>query len=149
MEYSPTTYQAEKDTGARRENGASNLQRLKPIHLKIVKLHIEGLGTTAIALKLGRSIGSISCILHDPLVKSLMQKVRESQEADLDALFGKVVDRVRDGLESERGLDANLKTIDRYVKLQQIKVDDRGPETAEDVIQRMLNIQINISNGNA
>lgn len=148
-QYDPVVYQEEKDLGVRSPTGALNLKKLSPRHIKIVKLHIGGKGTSAIASELDMTPGTVSRILSDPLVKSILQKVKDMHQQELDALFGNVVGALRKGLGDEMGLDANLKTIDRYVKVQGLKDERAGPETAEDVIQRMLQINIQVNNGNA
>ena len=147
-------YEQEKELGIRRENGARNLSKLKPIHYKLIELHISGMSNNEIARRLRKSVPTISIWLNDPLVISELDKYYKAEDARFKALYSKTIDVIEDALNTEKhGINTNMKAARLYLQAHRKFDEDSGPEkeTAEDIVQRVMNaIQVNVTvnNGN-
>ena len=162
-DYSPTLYQEEKLKGLRRDNGARNLTRLRPIHYQILRMHLSGMNNEEIARQVGKTSSTISRILTDPLVLSLLDNHYKAEDARFKALYPKVIDAIDDALDKNNNPKLRLEAADRYLRAHQkfdkaSQLEKKEEETAEDVIARMLaavqvnmhgegNTQININIG--
>jgi hypothetical protein len=147
-------YELEKVLGTRRASGTLNLKRLKPKHLRIIELHCMGHRNKDIAAELGMSQTYVSIVLTDPLVVQEIQMRSTEARHEFDALRFAANDVVRDALEEHRPMGQRLRAADMFYKAQgdyQPVRDGAGVETAEDVIQRMLtlNLQVNVTNSRA
>ena len=145
------SYEEEKQLGLRRADGSMNLTQLKPIHHRMLALYMAGFSQTDIARTLQKTDATISRWLHDPLVLLELDRFYKSQQLRLKAIAGKAVDAVDQALDAD-SLSDRLKGVDRYTKLRESLGDkDQGENTAEDVIERLLqqiNIQVNIGDQN-
>ncbi len=141
------SYQLEKQLGLRGENGRKLIQKLKPKHHRCVELHLAGVATKEIALALGVTEDTIWGWLRDPLVQEKVQQGRQMFEGEFDALYGRAIDAVRSGL-GDVDPTHRLRAAAIYFKQKQeaaaLKVGG-GKETAEDVIARMLQVNIQIN----
>ena len=141
-------YELEKISGKRNASGATKLVKLKEKHKTIVNLHIRGFSGRQISAAMGVSRTQVSTILHDPLCQDVIKKAHQEVEEEFSALYGRVVDTIRDGLDKEMGMDCRLKSVDRYAKMKQVNGDQgKGPETAEDVVERILQLNIHVNAG--
>lgn len=145
-------YLVEKSLGLRRENGAMKLKRLTARHLKILGMHLEGKSLENICMECNITMATASRVLNDPLAVAILKRVYTSRESEIQALGGKAIAAVRDGLTHD-SMGVKLRAVDKYAKLREVMLPKGGDrETAEDVIQRMLsqanfvnsNVQINI-----
>lgn len=146
-------YLIEKITGVRRETGALKLKRLTNRHMKIIGMHLEGMSLEQIAMNARVSIPTVSRVLNDPLATAILQKIYKGREEEIKALTGKAIDVVRKGMDGEQPMGVRLRAVDRLAKLREtVLPKDKGAESAEDVIARMLerttiigeNVQINV-----
>ena len=148
--YSPVLYNIQKDIGIRRENGAAKLQKLKPIHKQIIAMHLSGIPATEISAVLNLKYGNVHRVLNDPLAKAFITDFDDMTRKEFDALRFKANAAIRAGLDGN-DIHTRLRSADLFSK----RAGDYHPklvesqETAEDVIKRILalNIQVNVSTG--
>ena len=147
-------YLTEKMLGMRRMNGAMKLQRLTHRHLKIIGMHLEGHSLEMIAMNMPCSINTVSRVLNDPLSQVILKRTYEDRKGEVQALGGKAIAAVREGLDERHPVGTRLRAVDRFAKIRQTMLgEDAGEDSAEDVIARMLsrmnvagdvNIQVNV-----
>ena len=132
-------YEVEKRVGIRRGDGSRNLRRLSNRHIRIIAKHLRGDSSESIGASIGCTVVTISRILHDPLAEQLITTVFKARQKEIGALAGEAIDAVRTGLRLKNDNRTRLTAVDKYIKLAEvINKDSSGPETAEDVIARML-----------
>lgn len=142
-------YEQEKAQGLRRPDGSLNLKQLKPVHMKMIEMHLNGTKNAEIARALNKTQATISRWLSDPLVVGVLEQAYKAEDARFKALYSKVVDVIEDGLNmNKHSIGVNLKAADKYLKAHDKydKARNSDTETAEDVIARVFN-QLNV-NGN-
>ena len=151
--YKSPTYQTEKRQGLRRANGARKLKKLSSRHLEIISRHLQGESGETIAILMGCTIITVSRILNDPLAQDLLSTIFRDRQNEIDALAGKAIAVVRDGLDEKRDMRIRLGAVDKFTKLKDsIGKEDDTAKTAEDVVQEIFakltvtgkNVQINI-----
>lgn len=126
--------------GDRGNLGASEkkLMRLRPIHRRIILLHLMGLSQLDIVSITGHSSGAISRILRDPLSRPYMDAHISMTNQELESLLGLAVDAVRTGLMSDSET-TRLKASDHFFKATgRYGEAAKSAESAEDVIGRAL-----------
>lgn len=148
-------YELEKEGGIRRETGAIYLKQLKAKHLRIIALHLRGMSNKKVALETGRSEAWISTVLSDPLSKRYLERFRQQEEGRLLGLFSRSIDAVEESLDA-RLADARpnhgvrLKGADMAFKLTgAYAIADEQAETAEDVVARILQVNVQVNNNAA
>ena len=152
--YSVERYEEEKLSGKRRESGALNLKRLRPKHIQVLALHLQGMKQSHIANRLGLSQPWVSNVISDPLSQEYITQFLEEQKGRLTGLFARSLDAVQEGLEAVHPTSDNplygtrLKAADMVFKLQG-SYDEvvSSDESAEDVIERMLQVNVQVNTG--
>lgn len=145
-----TKYEQEKARGLRRADGSLNLKTLKPIHMKMIELHLQGSKNGDICKALHKTPATISRWMSDPLVTNVLEDIYKQEDARLKALFPKVVDVIDDALDMQKhSIGVNLKAADKWLKVHKKydQKDDPTHQTAEDIIQQVF-AQMNISGDN-
>lgn len=152
--YRETRYEAEKRQGLRRKNGARKLKKLSNRHLKILRMHLEGKSGEEIAANMNVTFITVSRVLNDPLAKELIATVYKDRQGEIDALAGKAIDAVRQGLDSNNTRE-KLTAVGSFTKLKDvIGKEETSAKTAEDVVAEIFkrsnveNLQINIGKNN-
>ena len=144
-------YEMEKAAGVRRADGSLNLKTLKPIHHKLIELHIQGEKNSAISRRLNKTEATISRWLSDPLIISALDDIYKAQDARFKALYGNVIDVIQDGLNKDKhDIGTNLKAADKWLRAHKKFEPDRSQDqnkTAEDIIQQVFS-QMNITGDN-
>lgn len=135
-------YLAEKLDGTRNPNGSKKLKELKPVHEEMIAMHLEGFRNKDIALAFNVTDSTVSIVLSDPLAVAVIQQARKENEARFNNLYGKAIDVIEDSVMPHQGIDTRLKGAALYFKEAGNK-GDGDKETAEDVIQKIINMQIN------
>lgn len=109
-------YQFEKAMGHRLPNGAMPLKNVTPRHLLIASKFMSGAGVNQIALAFHCRASTISRILHDPQISSLIKIGREAYDEELKSLLPLAVEAIRGAL-----CDPNVKTrlaaVDRFARM--------------------------------
>lgn len=154
--YNTAQYESEKRTGIRRANGARKLKKLSNKHLAIIAQHLDGKSGEEIATTMRIRVVTVSRILNDPMVKQLTNRIFSDRQQELDALAGKAIGVVRQGLDSEN-MREKLSAVDKYSKLKDtIGTEESSAESVEDIVDRIfkgvstenLNVQINVGDRN-
>ena len=155
--YKSPTYETEKRQGIRRGNGAKKLKKLSNRHLQILSRHLQGESGEMISDCMGITVITVSRILNDPLCKSLLSRIYEDRQNELDALAGDAIDVVRQGLQGDHTIRERLTAVDKFTKLKDsIGSEEASGKTAEDIVSEIFNrvtfkdstVQINIGKGN-
>lgn len=155
--YNTTQYEREKRQGIRKTNGARKLKKLSNRHLRIISMHLEGNSGEYIAAVMRVTVITVSRILNDPLAINLLGTIYKDRQGEIDALAGKAIEAVRDGLHEKRDMRIRLGAVDKYTKLKDsIGKEETSAKTAEDVVAEIFNrvtlgntnIQVNIGKGN-
>jgi len=142
--YNPIEYQEEKELGTRLPNGAKPLRRLSPRHIELVKAHLDGVSNKDLARIFNMTESTVSRILGDPLVSEIKKQHQENVSAEFDALYGKAVAALRDGLDEAQPAGTRLKAAKLFFEqAAQRGLDEQ--ESAEDVAQRLLAMQLNVN----
>lgn len=147
MGYDTTVYEAEKANGTRTETGALKLKKLSPIHIEIIKAHLDGCSQTDIATMFNMTDSSISRIMNDPLVKEIREQWLVDKHAEFNALYGRAIDAIRDGMSEFQPVSVRLKAAKMVMEDAPFTKDrEAARETAEDVVQRLLQVNVQINN---
>jgi len=141
-------YEMEKATGKRRENGALVLKKLSPIHMEIVKAHLDGVKNMDIAAMFRMTDATVSRILNDPLVEGIRTEWLKDRHAEFNALYGRAINTIRESLDESKPDLVRLKAAKMVMEDAPFtKEQEKRAETAEDVVQRILQINVQINNG--
>ncbi len=111
----PAATMARRTIGKGRIN-KDGLKRLSQRHKLIVGMHVNGVSNVRIAEEVGVSTSTIAGVIRDPLAQEVIMFYYEGVEAELKALFPKVVDTIRDSLDNN-AIGIRLKGVDRFAKL--------------------------------
>jgi hypothetical protein len=148
-----TLYESEKRTGIRRANGARKLKKLSNRHLAMISMHVEGIRGEDIAKRMHVRGVTVSRVLNDPLVKIIISRIFSDRQLELDALAGKAINAVREGMDDKVSIRERLTAVDKYTKLKDsIGAEVSSVESAEDVVERIFkgvsikdsHIQVNV-----
>lgn len=143
-------YELEKQNGKRAPSGALRLQRLKPKHHRVIELHLRGASGAEVASATGMTQATISRILADPLAQEILSAASAARDREFEALYGMHLEALRDGFTSGDVRD-KLRAASVYgrERIERAKSDAGASESAEDVIARILqlNIQVNTTGG--
>ena len=101
------------------------LKRLSQRHKLIIGMHLNGESHKEIAKVVGCSETTVSVVVRDPLAQEVIEFYHEGVEAELKALFPKVVDAVRKGLE-DNSIKTKLAAVDRFAKLTGLDAPEGG-----------------------
>lgn len=153
--YLPEIYQAQRDIAINREpQGYQHLRKLKPLHKRVVALHLAGNTSAAIAEQLNTSAGYVAWILKAPIVQELIAQYDSMQDAEFKRLRYRADDALREALTSD-SRTARLRAAEVFYKREDILDGRNGGSglTAEDVARKLLesanfinsNVQININ----
>jgi len=150
--YLPEIYDAQRHIGLRKSSGAAKLKKLKPKHKKLLALHLAGWPNNAIADHMGWSAAWVATVLSDPLCKEVVTTFDDLHEEEFRRLKILANDALRDALQPTKPDRTRLQAARTYYQREAQVNDPNKDETAEDVMQRILqrieaeNVQINIHN---
>jgi len=153
--YLPEIYQAQRDIAINREpQGYQHLRKLKPLHKRVVALHLAGNTSASIAEQLNTSAGYVAWILKAPIVQELIAQYDSMQDAEFKRLRYRADDALREALTSD-SRTARLRAAEVFYKREDTLDSRNGGSglTAEDVAKKLLeaatfnnsNVQININ----
>jgi len=133
-------------------NGKKRPKHILPVGwYQILRLHLEGLPQIKISEKTGYSQCAVSRILNHPLIQLARQQSMAETEKEFEALFEKVVDNIREQLGSQDPmvqLAAQNQWFKANGKFQPKQINNEEKLTAEDIVSKLLNvnIQVNVDN---
>tara|TARA_Y100000310_G_C20584992_1_gene764925 strand:- start:310 stop:840 length:531 start_codon:yes stop_codon:yes gene_type:complete len=136
-----SAYEKDKRLGTRMVNGTKPLKKLRPVHRKIIGMHLAGFANCEIAEVVSMSQSRISTLLTDPLLLEIIEQGHDAADKELRALTPKAIHVLRTAMDSGdykhslRAAEDVLRTQGKFDK-----VSEEG-QTAEDVIQRILKIK--------
>ena len=152
--YLREVYDAQRDIGTRIDTGSVRLKKLKPIHKKIIALHLAGWPNNDIARYLDVNATWVCIVLRDPLSREVIASMDELHEQEFTRLRVAANEALRDALQPSQSMRTRLQAASIYYK-RDASMGEKG-ETAEDVMQRVLqhinaetvNIQVNVAGSN-
>lgn len=128
---------------APREGKVRPIQRLTVKHRRIVALHLTGKHSNVqVAKMLGISPATVSAVLRNPAVSSILQRSKESMDMELESMFALAIERLRkillhgDDKTAMTAVDKVLRVLGKFDA-----PEERTRDTAEDVIKRILEIR--------
>ena len=146
VRYDSAKYYLEKASGARLENGLPPLKRLTARHIAILIEHLAGRRGYEIAEKHRVREPTVSRIIHDPLGQAFLKKRYNHVDQEFEALYGQAVNVLRDGLKNTNSMKDRLRAAELHFKKRgDFKEQNVVKETAEDVIQRILNLNVQVN----
>ena len=110
-------------------------------HQYVLALHLSGKKVNEIESLSGYRPATIYHILQEPNVLALRQQLLNHTSKEFEALFPKVVDCIRDGLDSP-DLKINLEASDKWLKAHGKYAKSEATTvniTAEDIVMNILN----------
>ena len=150
--YLTKAYAEGKQLGLRRENGAAKLKRLKPIHNRIIALHLSGWPNTEICKDVNRSPAWVSTVLNDPLAREVINNFEDLHEEEFKRLRVLANDSLRDAMQPTKTDSVRLQAARIFYQKDGQDSGEKGA-TAEDVMAQILqkieaeNVQINLNLG--
>lgn len=124
--------------GSVRLPGRIELKKLSEKHKTIVALHSQGVERRAVAEAADCTPEYVSFVVAQPLAKAYLATLQEYYDSRMQALYGKSVEAVNRGLDSEDeevALKAARLNMEAIGKLKAAKKDEG---TAEDVVADIL-----------
>ena len=114
------------------------LKKLSQKHKSIIALHAQGVRREDIGSACGCTPEYVSMIVAQPLAKEYLRGLEQYMDSRLRTLYGKSVDVIDKGLESD-----NPETALKAARLQmeatgKLKAEKEGSQTAEDVVAALL-----------
>ena len=116
---------------------------------QVLRLHLEGLSQVKISERTGYGQCAVSRILNHPLIQLARQQSMMETEREFEALFEKVVDNIREQLDSQDPmvqLAAQNQWFKANGKFAPKQSSNEEQLTAEDVVSKLLqiNVQVNV-----
>ncbi len=122
------------------------LRRLRPKHLRIIALHMQGYTGPQTKAFLEESNVTISLmaiyrVINDPLSKGLMAEFYAGAENELKALDGMAIDVLRRAMRDGSHRDA-ISAADKIFKMNKRYGDPPSSDSAESIIQRAMDVAL-------
>lgn len=133
----------QKYIGTSNETNQKPLKKLRPKHLRVIALHMQGMTGPQIVDYLAQADVSIALmtvykVLNDPLSKGLMNEFYTGAEDELKALDGMAVDVLRRAMRDGSHRDA-ISAADKVFKInKRYGESGSGSDGAENVIRRAM-----------
>lgn len=118
-------------------------KRLTPKHRQILSLHAQGMRRAEIGALCKCTPEFVSMLASTDSGKAYLKELEGYLDGRMRALYKKTIDAVEDQLENGRGAD---KLAAAKLQLQvtgKLGKEKDEAESAEDVIQRIMNLQVN------
>jgi len=136
-------YHYEKVIGLRRSNGMRNLQKLRPVHERIIAAFVSGMSGVVIAAQFKCSALTVYRVLADPLASSLTSEIGEHYREEFKQLFPLVYAAVKDGLQSGSA-KTRLAAVDRFARINRMIEGDSDEDGVESHVKRVIDARITI-----
>lgn len=118
-------------------------------HQYVLALHLAGRRVHEIEELTGYKPPTIYHILSEPNVLALRQQLLNHTSKEFEALFGKTVEAIRQGLDSADA-KIQLEAADKWLKAHGKYQKSEGTQvniTAEDIVMNILNQKLEVSDG--
>ena len=127
--------------------GSSELKRLRPLHYKIISLHLAGVRNKDIAQQIGCTKATVVNIVHSRLGREAIEGALEKYYDEFQELAPKVVKVVNETLENEENPDLRLRAAGMWIKTSGWEQRRKTVQTSEDQVKNILiqanNVQMN------
>lgn len=125
-------------TGAPPRSTFPILKKLSNKHKNAIALLLQGLSHDEVAEAVGFRKEYMTVLLKQPLAKDYIRSLNEAMDVRLKALFGRSVDAIADGLNSQSS-ETKLKAAKLQMQATgRLEPEDDGRKTAEDVVTAIL-----------
>jgi len=117
---------------------------LKTWYKQAVILHLEGWRATEIAEQLGKSPSTVRNVLQRDDVKSLIDSYYSFLDSEYRSLYQLAVQAMRDAMRPAAPLELRVNTAKFFLqgKGQGMSSADSGQESAEDLVQKVINVYV-------
>ena len=122
--------------------GASELKRLRPLHYKIISMHLAGVRNKDIARQVGCTKATIVNIVQSRLGREAIEGALEMYYDEFHELAPKVVQVISDTLDNDENPDLRLRAANTWIKTSGWEHRRKVVQTSEDQVKNIL-IQAN------
>lgn len=117
------------------------LQTLTDKHKQVASLLAQGAGPEEISALVEYTPQYVSMLTRDPLFKEYLGHMAEINEARLEAIFGKVVETIDEGLSNEHKIEDRLKAARLQLEVTgRIGKNDRPNGALDNSLERLTTL---------
>ena len=121
---------------------ATELKRLRPLHYKIISMHLAGLKNKDIARNLGVTKATVVNIVHSRKGREVIDSALEKYYDEFQELAPQVVNVVKQTLGDDDNPDLRLRAANMWIKASGWEHRRQTVQTSEDQVKNIL-IQAN------
>ena len=123
------------------------LKELRPIHYRIISLHLSGLKNIDISRQLGIHKQTVVNVVHSRLGREAIEGAMEKYYDEFYELAPKVVKTIKQTLEDDENPDLRLRAASMWLKTSGWEGRKKTVQTSEDKVRNILiqanNVQMN------
>ena len=123
------------------------LKALRPIHYRVLSLHLSGLKNIDISRQLGITNQTVVNVVHSRLGREAIEGAMEKYYDEFYELAPKVVKTIRQTLEDDENPDLRLRAASMWLKTSGWEGRKKSVQTSEDKVKNILiqanNVQMN------
>ena len=123
------------------------LKALRPIHYKVISLHLSGLKNTDISRQLNIHQQTVVNVVHSRLGREAIEGAMEKYYDEFYELAPKVVKTIRQTLDDDQNPDLRLRAASMWLKTSGWEGRKKSVQTSEDKVKNILiqanNVQLN------
>ena len=126
---------------------STELKRLRPLHFKMISMHLAGLKNKDIARQLGVTKATIVNIVHSRKGREVIDNALEKYYDEFQELAPQVVNVVKQTLGDDENPDLRLRAAGMWIKASGWDQRRKTVQTSEDKVRNILiqatNVQMN------
>jgi|TARA_R110000744_G_scaffold341003_2_gene446302 hypothetical protein len=123
------------------------LKALRPIHYRVISLHLSGLKNTDISRQLNIHQQTVVNVVHSRLGREAIEGAMEKYYDEFYELAPKVVKTIRQTLDDDQNPDLRLRAASMWLKTSGWEGRKKSVQTSEDKVKNILiqanNVQLN------
>jgi len=123
------------------------LQKLRPLHYKIISLHLSGLKHIEISEQVGVTKLTVLNVVHSRLGREVIEGSLEKYYDEFYELAPQVVKTIKQTLEDDDNPDLKLRAANMWLKTSGWEGRKKSVQTSEDKVKNILiqanNVQMN------
>jgi len=123
------------------------LKALRPIHYRVISLHLSGLKNIDISRLIGITPQTVVNVVHSRLGREAIEGAMEKYYDEFYELAPKVVKTIKQTLEDDENPDLRLRAASMWLKTSGWEGRKKSVQTSEDKVKNILiqanNIQMN------
>jgi len=115
---------------------------------EVLGMHLAGVKTKEISKRTGYSMQSLYRILNSERTQAVRQQLLSMYQDEYEALFEKVIDNIREQLDDDdRKVQqtAQQQWLNSEKKFRGLQSKNMPGESAEDLVSRMLNVNVQVN----